>query len=76
VTNGTGRFNLAQGAVGTLSGIGASLSTSMSGLSVDRFGNVVGFLSVVTIGLIAFAILLTFIPETKPSVPRPTSDVG
>jgi MFS family permease len=76
VTNGTGRFNLAQGAVGTLSGIGASLSTSMSGLIVDRFGNVVGFLSVATIGLIAFAILLTFMPETKPSVPRPTSDIG
>ena len=76
VTNGTGRFNLAQGAVGTLSGIGASLSTFMSGLIVDRFGNVVGFLSVATIGLIAFAILSTFMPETKPSVPRPTSDIG
>jgi len=67
VTNGTGRFNLAQGVVGTLSGIGASLSTSMSGLIVDRFGDVAGFLSVTTVGLIAFAILLVFMPETKPS---------
>jgi hypothetical protein len=28
-TNGTGRFNLAQGLIGTASGIGASLSTGL-----------------------------------------------
>ena len=43
LTNGTGRFNLAQGVVGTLSGVGASLSTSISGLIVGRFGDVAGF---------------------------------
>ena len=32
ITSGTGRFNLAQGIVGTASGIGASLSTTLSGL--------------------------------------------
>src|SRR5215468_2141485 len=31
-TNGTGRFNLAQGLIGTASGIGASLSTALFGL--------------------------------------------
>jgi MFS family permease len=31
-TNGTGRFNLAQGLIGTISGIGASLSTALFGL--------------------------------------------
>jgi len=31
LTNGTGGFNLAQGVVGTVSGVGASLSTSISG---------------------------------------------
>lgn len=34
LTKGTGRFNLAQGVVGVLSGVRASLSTSISGLVV------------------------------------------
>jgi len=66
LTKGTGRFNLAQGLIGTLSGIGASLSTSLSGLIVERFGHTAGFLSVTTIGLMAVAILWIFMPETKP----------
>jgi len=32
LTMGTGRFNLAQGFVGMVSGVGASLSTTLSGL--------------------------------------------
>lgn len=67
LAKGTGRFNLAQGFVGTLSGIGASLSTSISGLVVEKFGHTAGFLSVTTGGLIAVAILWMFMPETKPS---------
>jgi len=69
ITNGTGRFNLAQGVVGTLSGIGASLSTSISGGIVGRFGDAAGFLSVSAIGLLAVTILLLFLPETKAPVP-------
>ena len=38
VTNGTGRFNLAQGLVGTAPGIGASLSTALFGLIAASFG--------------------------------------
>jgi MFS family permease len=71
ITNGTGRFNLAQGVVGALSGVGASLSTSMSGLIVGRYGDVTGFLSVSAIGLIAVATLLLFLPETKAPVLPP-----
>ena len=78
LTKGTGRFNLAQGLVGTLSGVGASLSTSISGLVVERFGHTAGFLSVTAVGLLAVAILWAFMPETKPSaLPRaeqPTAD--
>jgi len=37
LTRGTGRFNLAQGLVGTVSGIGAALSTSVSGLIVANW---------------------------------------
>lgn len=67
LTKGTGRFNLAQGLVGTLSGIGAALSTSVSGLVVANYGQIVGFLSVTAIGLLAVAILCLFMPETRPS---------
>jgi MFS family permease len=66
LTKGTGRFNLAQALVATLSAVGASLSTSMSGLVVSRYGDMAGFLSVTAIGLIAVATLLVFMPETKP----------
>jgi MFS family permease len=67
LTSGTGRFNLAQGLVGALSGIGASLSTSISGVVVEKFGQTAGFLSVTAVGLIAVAIVVAFMPETKPS---------
>ena len=68
LTKGTGRFNLSLGLVGTLSGVGASLSTSISGLVVERSGQTAGFLSVMTVGLLAVAILWVFMPETKPPI--------
>jgi MFS family permease len=70
LTKGTGRFNLAQGLVGTLSGIGAALSTSISGLIVERAGQLAGFLGVTIVGLIAIAIVWVFVPETRPSAPK------
>jgi MFS family permease len=66
LTNGTGRFNLAQGLAGTFSGVGASLSTSITGIVTQRFGYTAGLLSVTGVGLIAIAIVLVFMPETKP----------
>jgi len=72
LTKGIGRFNLAQGLVGTLSGIGASLSTSISGLLVDRLGHMVGFVSVTAIGVMAVVMFWAFMPETKSSTIQPT----
>jgi MFS family permease len=69
LTNGTGRFNLAQGLAGTFSGVGASLSTSITGIIMQRFGYTAGLLSVTGVGLMAVAIVLVFMPETKPQVP-------
>ena len=66
ITKGSGRFNLAQGAVGTLAGIGAALSTSISGFAVEKFGQTAGFLGVAALALASVAILWTFMPETKP----------
>ena len=53
ITTGTGRFNLAQGVVGTASGIGASISTTLSGLVAERFGSGAGFSSVAATALVA-----------------------
>ena len=69
LTSGTGRFNLAQGLVGALSGVGAALSTSISGVVVEKFGQAAGLLSVLAVGLIAVIIVVLFMPETKPSTP-------
>ena len=79
LTNGTGRFNLAQGLAGTFSGVGASLSTSMAGIVTQRFGYTAGLLGVTGVGLMAVIVVLVFVPETKPrAVPQrsgvPTSD--
>jgi MFS family permease len=67
LTNGTGRFNLAQGFVGTLAGIGASLSTTFFGLIVGDFGNAVGFLSIAAAALTTVFLAWLLMPETKPS---------
>src|SRR5215470_16878731 len=71
ITRGTGRFNLAQGLVGTLSGVGAALSTSISGVVVDKLGQTAGFLSVTTAGLLSVAILWVFMPETGSPAHQP-----
>jgi MFS family permease len=65
VTKGTGRFNLAQGLIGTMMGVGASLSPALSGLIVQHFGLTAGFVSLAAEGLAAFAALAIFLPETK-----------
>ena len=70
VTYGTGRFNLAQGSVGTASGIGASLSTALFGLVAAHFGHTVVFLSIAAVALLAVLLLLFFMPETRPSVAK------
>ena len=65
ITRGSGRFNLAQGFVGTFAGIGAALSTTASGLVAEIFGNTAGFAAVAGVALIALATLWTLLPETK-----------
>jgi MFS family permease len=67
LTNGTGRFNLAQGFVGTFAGIGASFSTTFFGLIVGNFGSVIGFLSIAAAALTTLFFAWVLMPETKPS---------
>ena len=64
VTNGTGRFNLAQG-LGTAFGIGASLSTALFGHIATSFGRTVVFLSIAPVALLVVLILWFLMPETR-----------
>jgi MFS family permease len=66
ISRGTGRFNLAQGFVGTFSGIGASLSTTVSGLVAQSFGSTIGFVAVACVAMTALVTLWALLPETKP----------
>ncbi len=65
VTRGTGRFNLAQGVVATMQGIGASVSGLAAGVVVDGFGRRAGFLGLGAAACIALAALVMGMPETR-----------
>ena len=67
ITAGTGRFNIAQGFVGTMSGIGASLSTTLSGVVAGSLGRAAGFLGIAAVALTAAFLLWLLMPETNPS---------
>jgi MFS family permease len=67
LTMGTGRFNLAQGFVGTMSGVGASLSTTLSSLVAARLGPAAGFLGIAAVAFAAALLMWLLMPETDPS---------
>jgi MFS family permease len=66
LTRGTGRFNLAQGIVGTMTGIGAAASTTIGGYLIDHFGSQVTFLGLGALAAVALTAALAFMPETQP----------
>ena len=66
LTRGTGRFNLAQGIVGTAVGIGASISPTLAGYLADYFSSGVAFLGLAAIATAGLAGVWAFMPETRP----------
>ena len=76
VTMGTGRFNLAQGMFGTVMGVGAALSPTLTGLIVDQFGRSAGFASLAAEGCVALLLLAVFLPETKEQLPDSAIEPG
>jgi MFS family permease len=66
LTRGTGHFNLGQGIVGTTTGIGASLSTTLAGYTSDHFGSQSAFLGLAAVALVALAAVWFLLPETRP----------
>ena len=65
VMRGTGRYNLAQGAVATTMGIGASVSALFAGELVDHFGYSASFLALGAAAAVAFLVFAAFMPETR-----------
>lgn len=72
VTRGTGRFNLSQGIVGTATGLGAALSTSLAGYVSDHFGSPIAFLGLAAIAAVGLVLVWALMPETRPD--RPAAD--
>jgi MFS family permease len=67
VTRGTGHFNAALGAVGTAAGIGASLSPTVAGYTIDGFGGSAAFLLLAGIAALGTVAVWAGMPETKPA---------
>ena len=64
LTEGTGRFNVAQGAIVTAQGIGAALSAALSGFIVVHEGYSAAFLFLAAVAAAAATVFLTLMPET------------
>jgi MFS family permease len=61
----SGHFNLSLGFIGFAMGIGATLSTSLTGWVGDRYGHPIAFASLAAIGLAATLLVWGAMPETR-----------
>ena len=66
LTGETGHFNLAQGSVGCAMGLGASLSTTLSGFLSDRYGGAFAFNVLAVVAVAGLALFAFAMPETRP----------
>ncbi len=65
VTAGSGRYNLAQGAVGMATGVGAALSTTAVGFIEQWFGFTVGLLVLAAVAAAGFMFVALLLRESK-----------
>ncbi len=70
VTRGCGHFAAAQGAVGTVHGIGGVLSLALAGQLVVGFGYDAAFLTLAGIATLGGLLFWVFMPETRPTLPQ------
>src|ERR1700731_5160657 len=62
ITRGTGRFNLGLGIVGSAVGIGAALSTTLAGYTIDRFGSAIAFCGLASVAALGLALVWRLLP--------------
>jgi MFS family permease len=67
LTKGTGRYNLALGAIATAQGIGAALSNLVGGYVVNGWGYQAGFVVLAAIATFALFLFSWRMPETGTS---------
>jgi len=72
IMRGTGRYNLAQGAIATVQGIGASMSGLAAGVIVDHVGYSPAFLGAGAAASVAFIVFAVWMPETAEPKKTPT----
>ena len=70
VMRGTGRFNLGLGIVGSAVGIGAALSTTLAGYTMDHFGAAAAFCVLASLAAGGLASVWLLMPETRPQPVR------
>lgn len=68
LTQGTGRYNLALGAVAACWGLGAAVSNGAAGIVAAHFGYNAAFLSLAGIAAGALAVFWAAVPETRADV--------
>ncbi len=66
ITRSGGHFNLAQGTTGCAMGIGASISTVLTGYIADNFGSHFAFIVLAILAGIGLTAVASVMPETKP----------
>jgi MFS family permease len=68
---GTGCYNLARGALGTIQGIGGSTGLGAAGFIVAAFGYNAAFLTLAAVAVIALLVMVVGMPETRPTLRTP-----
>jgi MFS family permease len=66
ITRGSGRFNLGLGIVGSAVGVGAALSTTLAGYTIDHFGSTAAFLGLASLAAGGLGLVWLLLPETRP----------
>jgi MFS family permease len=68
ILRGTGRYNVGRGVIGTVQGVGGSLSNAVAGGIVVAAGYGTAFLTLAGCAVIAFLLVLVAMPETRESI--------
>jgi MFS family permease len=71
IVRGSGRYNIARGLIGTVQGIGGSVSQAVGGIIAMRAGYDLSFVALSAIALVPFALVLVAMPETRPAARAP-----
>jgi MFS family permease len=72
IVRGTGRYNVSRGLLGTVQGVGGSLSNGFAGAIVVAAGYSTAFLALAGVACLALAIVIFVMPETRPRLAGPS----